>query len=169
MLYLSVLGAAAERALLSGAASSTLLSELLISSSTAWDLPRSSGCSCILPLCISEVLLGGLGGGGVCSGGGSRSSLESSFHCSFREGQTLLSFSLSSCSNFKLYHGRIFTLYLVINSYSGSSFALQKKKEKPDTKSPSYIHYTKHTEKFQSAPKKLKHKIKCIFLEFCLP
>lgn len=51
-------------------------------------------CSCILPLCISEVRFGGLGGGGVCSGGGSRSSLESSFHCSFREGKALLSFSL---------------------------------------------------------------------------
>lgn len=83
-------------ALPSGAASSTLLllPEPLTSSSTAWCLGENSGCSCILPLCISEVLLGGLGGGGVCSGGGSRSSLESSFHCSFRDGQALLSFSL---------------------------------------------------------------------------
>lgn len=165
--YLSVLGA--------GAASSTLLTEHLICSSPAWALGRNSGCSCILPLCISEVLFGGLGGGGVCSGGGSRSSLESSFHCSFREGQTLLSFSLLSCSNFKLYHGRIFILYLSINSYIGSSFALKKKKEKTDTRtpSPSCIHYTEHighvSEKFQSASKHLKHKIKSVLLVFCLP
>lgn len=91
MLYLSVLRGAADRALPSGTASSTLLTERLISSSTACCLGKNSGCSCILPLCISEVLFGGLGGGGVCSGGGSRSSLESSFHCSFREGQALLS------------------------------------------------------------------------------
>lgn len=115
VLYLSVLGGTAGRALPSGTVSSTLLLELLLSSCPACCLGTNSGCSCILPLCISEVLLGGLGGGGVCSGGGSRSSLESSFHCSCTEGQALFSFSLlHNCSNFKLYHGRIFILYLKV-------------------------------------------------------
>lgn len=39
------------------------------------------------PLCGSRIRLGGRGGGGTCSGGGSRSSWESSFHCSWRKRQ----------------------------------------------------------------------------------
>lgn len=83
--YLSVITGTDEQALPSGTISSTVLTEQLISSSATSCLGKNSACSCILPLCISEVRFGGLGGGGVCSGGGSRSSLESSFHCSFRK------------------------------------------------------------------------------------
>lgn len=81
--YLSML-----QGILKGVLTSSLMGPSSLSSSdssfTHWWFGKNS---LHFPLCGSRIRLGGRGGGGTCSGGGSRSSWESSFHCSWKKQQ----------------------------------------------------------------------------------